>query len=42
MLHFMMNKCKLCGKETKTFSGQDYLCYDCWINLDCDCGLEKL
>lgn len=34
-------KCKICGCDfgCKELNG---ICPDCWHNLDCQCGLEKL
>ena len=40
-------KCKICGAElNKNIDEFDSslmkICDDCWKNLDCQCGLDKL
>jgi hypothetical protein len=37
-----MKKCNVCEKTNVEDSAQLCICIDCWINLDCGCGLEKL
>jgi len=37
-------KCKTCDNEISDRDVRERfgICDDCWLNIDCDCGLEKL